>query len=500
MFKTFSSRPALFVVVHCFVWWIMILIAKPNLDRYGDMVEVYAWSQHWLAGSSKHPQFLPWMAKIWFLVAPQTVASFYLLSAANLAVAMLGILALGRALRLGDLQVLVALALGALAFPYVTLSDKLNMNAICLSIWPWTAWAFVKATSEQGGKRIVHAALFGVLAGLAMLSKYYSIVLILPLFAFTFLSNQRWLWRTATPWIAIAVYLAVTTPHILWLMAHQDALAYAREQAGDDPIGARIYYIAKFIAAPLFYWPIPFILAGLFLVKGSFLSRCAQLARLPRDNALLGVLALGPWLLTLFFAVVGLVELSTPWAIPIGFAFMLYGIANADQRLVQENGPKIIAGFRFIWPIMLVGSVIAATMDAYSDNVNYYRPEQEQAVAAVEHWNTRHNMPLSWVSSGNLAAMIAFFSPMPIEALPAPPHALPSYYPERGNWRNEAGIIACPVQAVGSDASDCIEDAKIWASLHGLQSEAATFTIARSGIRFPRKLPFQMSVVYVWPR
>ncbi len=414
--------------------------------------------------------------------------------------ALLGILALGRALRLGELQVLVALALGALAFPYVTLSDKLNMNAICLSIWPWTAWAFVKATSEHGGKRIVHAALFGVLAGLSMLSKYYSIVLILPLFAFTLLPNQRWIWRTATPWVAIAVYLAVTTPHILWLMAHQDAIAYAREQAGDDPTGKRLYYIAKFIAAPLFYWPIPFILAGLFLVEGSFLSRCAQLARLPRDNALLSVLALGPWLLTLFFAVVGLVELSTPWAIPIGFAFMLYGIANADPRLVQENGPKIVSGFRFIWPIMLVGGVIAATMDAYSDNVNYYRPEQEQAVAAVEHWNTRHNMPLSWVSSGNLAAMIAFFSPTPIEALPSTPDTLPSYYPERANWKSEAGIIACNVEAVDPDTPDCLQEAKAWALLHGLQSEEVTFTIARSGIRFPREVPFRMSVVYVWPR
>lgn len=109
-------------------------------------------------------------------------------------------------------------------------------------------------------------------------------------------------------------------------------------------------------------------------------------------------------------------------------------------------------------------------------------------------------MPLSWVSSGNLAAMIAFFSPTPIEALPTPPDALPSYYPERANWRNEAGIIACPVEVEGSDASDCIREAKAWASLHGLQSEEVTFTIARSGMRFPRKLPFQMPVVYVWPR
>lgn len=500
MFKTLSSRPTLFVLIHCLVWWAMVLIAKPSLDRYGDMVEVYAWSQHWLAGSSKHPQFLPWMAKIWFLAAPKSVASFYLLSAVNLAVAMLGILALGRALRLSDMQVLVALALGALAFPYLTLADKLNMNAICLSTWPWTAWAFVKATSEKDGRRLLHAALFGLFAGLSMLSKYYSIVLILPLFAFTLLPSQRWLWRTVAPWAAIVVFLAVTTPHLLWLLGHRDALAYASEQGAGDGLGNAVYYIAKFVIAPLFYWPIPLVLAGLLLVRGSFASRCAQLSRWPKDRPVLGVLTLGPWLVTLFFAVVGLAELSTPWAIPIGFAFMLYITANAEPARLEENGPKFIAAFHFIWPLMLVGGLVAGAIDGYKANANYYKPDQEQALAAVEHWQARHDMPLAWAASGNRAATISFFSPAPIEALPALPDALPSYYPPRENWKAEAGMIACPLHAPGEGDGECVQAAQAWATANGLQSEDAIFTIRRSGLRFPRDVPFETTIVYVWPK
>lgn len=500
MFKTLSSKPTLFVLIHCLVWWAMVLIAKPSLDRYGDMVEVYAWSQHWLAGSSKHPQFLPWMAKIWFMVAPKSVASFYLLSAINLAVAMLGILALGRALRLSDIQVLVALALGALAFPYLTLADKLNMNAICLSTWPWTAWAFVKATSERDGKRLLHAALFGLFAGLSMLSKYYSIVLILPLFAFTFLPSPRWLWRTAAPWTAIVVFLAVTTPHLLWLLDHRDALAYASEQGAGDDLGNAVYYIAKFVIAPIFYWPIPLVLAGLLLVSGSIASRYAHLLQWPKDRPILGVLALGPWLVTLFFAVVGLAELSTPWAIPIGFAFMLYITANAEPARLEENGPKLIAAFRFIWPLMLVGGLAAAAIDGYKANANYYKPDQEQAAAAIEHWQARHDMPLAWAASGNRAAMISFFSPTPIEALPALPDALPSYYPPREDWKAEAGMIACPLHAPGEGDAECVQAAHAWAAANNLQSVDATFTIKRSGLRFPREVPVETAVVYVWPR
>lgn len=500
MFKSLSSKPTLFVLIHCLVWWAMTVIAKPSLDRYGDMVEVYAWSQHWLAGSSKHPQFLPWMAKIWFLAAPKSVASFYLLSAVNLAVAMLGILALGRALKLSDMQVLVALALGALAFPYLTLADKLNMNAICLSTWPWTAWAFVKATSERDGKRLLHAALFGLFAGLSMLSKYYSIVLILPLFAFTFLPGQRWLWRTAAPWVAIVVFLAVTMPHLLWLLDHRDALAYASEQGAGDDVGNAVYYIAKFVVAPLFYWPIPLVLAGLLLVGGPVASRYARLLQWPKDRPVLAVLALGPWLMTLFFAVVGLAELSTPWAIPIGFAFMLYIAANAEPARLEVNGPRLIAAFRFIWPLMLVGGLAAAAIDGYKANASAYRPEQEQAIAAIEHWQARHEEPLAWVASGNPAAAISFFSPSPIEALPSLPDALPSYYPPRANWKAEAGMIACPLHVPGEGDAECVQAAHAWAAANGLQWEDATFTVKRSGLRFPREVPFETAVVYVWPR
>ena len=68
------AKPATFILVQTFVWYLMIVTAKPFLDKYGDMVEVYAWSQHFLMGSNKHPQFLPWMAHFWFLVMPPSIA------------------------------------------------------------------------------------------------------------------------------------------------------------------------------------------------------------------------------------------------------------------------------------------------------------------------------------------------------------------------------------------------------------------------------------------
>lgn len=500
MLKSISSRPVPFIIVHCLVWWAMTVIAKPVLDSYGDMIEVYAWSQHWLLGSDKHPQFLPWLAKIWFFVAPKSVASFYLLSAVNLAVALLGILALGRALKLGEMQVLVAVALSALALPYLTLPGKLNMNAICLATWPWTTWAFVRAVSGPAKPRLLHAALFGLLAALSILGKYYSIVLLIPLFAYTLMPRQLWLWRTGAPWLAIAVFLAALTPHLFWLANHREAIAYAGDQGSGDDLGRAVYYIAKFAAAPLFYWPLPLLLAGLLLAGGPVLARFTRLLRWPQAMPLLGVAALGPWLTTFLFAVTGLVELSTPWAIPIGFAFTLYVVANAEPRLLEANGPKLMRAFHAFWLALIAGAIVMAAVRGYTAETEYYTPEQEGAVAAAEHWRDRHDMPLSWVSSGNRAAYIAFFAPRSVEALPGLPDGLPSYYPPRETWRAEAGMVFCSLLPAGNVDASCLQNVRGWAAANGMQSEEAVLTVKRTGLQFPLEVPFDLAVVYVWPK
>lgn len=500
MLKSITSRPVPFIIVHCLVWWAMTVIAKPVLDSYGDMIEVYAWSQHWLAGSDKHPQFLPWLARIWFMAAPKSFASFYLLSAVNLAVALLGILALGRALKLGETQVLLGIALSTLALPYLTLSGKLNMNSICLATWPWTAWAFVRAVSGPERRRLLHAAAFGLLAGLSMLGKYYSVVLLIPLFGFTLMPRQRWLWKTGAPWLAIAVFLAVLTPHLVWLAGHREAIAYANEQGSGDDLGRSILYIAKFALAPLFYWPLPLLLAGLFLADGPLPARVARLLRWPQAMPLLGIAALGPWLATFLFAVTGMVELSTPWAIPIGFAFMLCVAANADPHLVEKNGPKLMRAFLALWPALLAGAIVMAAVRAHSGETDYYLPEEQGAIATVEHWQGRHEMPLSWVASGKGAAFISFFSPRAIESLPGLPDNLPSYYPPRTDWKAEAGVVLCSLLPAGNVDRTCLQETRDWAAANAMQAEEAVLTVRRSGLRFPLDMPFELAVVYVWPK
>lgn len=423
----------------------------------------------------------------------------YFLSAINLAVALFGIRALARALKFEERHIAVALALCVLALPYLTLSSKLNMNAICLPTWPWAAWAFVRATAPETDRRNLYAVLFGVLAAISILSKYSSVTLLIPAFASTFMPARRHLWTTVVPWIAFAAFLAVLSPHLYWLAQHQEAVAYANEQGGSGGLKEAVYYIAKFAIAPFFYWPIPLVLAAVFLVTGSPLQRLGKLLRRPAGDSLLAFLAIGPWLTMLGFAAMGLVVLSTPWAIPIGFAFTLYLVRNADLPLLDVNGPKIVKAFRFIWPLMILGGIVSGGIAGMKGNVAHYTPAEESSAAIVEGWKGSHAQPLQWVAQGGAASPVAFFAPERIEALPALPDRLPGYYPPRTNWKHEAGVVVCSLALPGKVDTACMKDTAAWAAENGLKAEPKVSTVHRSGFRYPRQIDFELAVVYIWP-
>ena len=325
-------------------------------------------------------------------------------------------------------------------------------------------------------------------------------LLLIPLFAGTLTSARRHLWLTAVPWVAFVAFLLALSPHLYWHAQHHEAIAYASEQGSDDGLKEAVYYIAKFAVSPFFYWPIPLVLSAVLLVTGTPLQRLDKLLRRSDGDTILAYLAIGPWLATLGFAVVGLAVLSTPWSIPIGFAFTLYLVRNADRAALEANGPRIVGAFRFIWPLMIVGGIASGVVASVKGNVEQYTPFGESAQAIVETWKAEnHAEPLQWIAKGNLAASIAFLSPEKIEVLPALPDRLPGYYPPRTDWKSHAGVVVCSLARTGKVDATCLNETAAWAAENGLKAEAKTFSLHRSGFRFPKQIDFELAIVYVWP-
>lgn len=506
---------AIAVSAYALIWSMAQWLSQPNLDRYHDMLESFAWSQTFDWGSFKHPPFFAWVTGAWFAFMPRTDFAFNLLSYANVAVGLLGVAMLARLAGLGRFAA-PAVILLFWCLPYTTLAAKFNANAQLLSVWPWAAAALFGSLTRTGWQGLAWSTLCGLCCAAAMLSKYYSGVLLLGMFlaALAHPAARSW-FASPRPWWTLAVTLAALVPHALWLQASGFAmLHYAFDQGGGQFSAAMT---ARFALAPFFYWaPGWLACVGVFFVamkrRGERPSLPGLLARAWRpigwrDSVFW--LAFTPWAASLGFGLAGAVELSTPWAIPIGFAFPLLWLRNLSNASAAEAGKQLAAHgallgitsprlTAYVLGTVWLTSVALAIGYALTGQRDYYRATQPLAQAVVNDWRALHpKQQLGW-SGGAWPdnAMLAFYGDPAIRALPGFPDSREASLAPHPSWTREHGVLLCPPLPGGNP---CQLRAREWLEARGLPIAPRTIAAARSGWRFPHPIEQRLTVFEVPP-
>jgi 4-amino-4-deoxy-L-arabinose transferase-like glycosyltransferase len=109
-----------------------------------------------------------------------------------------------------------AIALLLLTPFYTFLALKYNANSIFLSLWPWTMHFFVRSIDDR---RLANAILFGLFLGLALLSKYFALILAATcLVAALVHPARRAYFASPVPYISMLVAALLFAPHIWWLL------------------------------------------------------------------------------------------------------------------------------------------------------------------------------------------------------------------------------------------------------------------------------------------
>lgn len=516
--KLSTARSLGLMATTCLVWAAVSFGANANLDGYHDMLENYAWSQPLLWGTHKHPPFFAWVVGGWFSVFPQTDWAYRLLSYVNVAVGLCGVWVLGQRLQLGRLAAWGALLL-LWSFPYTTLAGKFNANSQLLSLWPWAAALLLASWQEKGLRGWSLSVALGLVAAACMLSKYYSGVFLAGLLVPTLLHIQGRQWLcTPRPYVALIVFALALLPHTVWMAQHDWApMGYAMSQGDGQTIVWR--HVVRFALSPLFYWlPAWLAVAVLYALTHARQTGVARSRTIWRflgqswqpqgwDDVLFW-LAWMPWALTLGFGIAGMVELSTPWAIPIGYAFALLWLRNLNALSPQVTGSVLVQLYR-VWGVVLVLIVvlggITASVNALKRKVDYYRPTQQAAVAIVQAWQERYpGQSLQWVGGAWAeSAMLAFYAQpqlqpgMPWQTVPGMPDSYPAVLAGMSSWRSRHGMLLCPlgptsIQSMNAAALDsaCVVEARQWLQARGLSEQRHDLSIERSGWRFPRPMVF----------
>ncbi|WP_196482426.1 glycosyltransferase family 39 protein [Burkholderia pseudomultivorans] len=373
--------------INAVVWTVAAWLSRGNLDMQGDMIENYAWGIEWQAGYFKHPPLFAWVTAAWFRIFPNTDLAYFALSSFNVLIGLLGIVALAGQFVPRRTAVVAGLAM-AVSPLYSTLAVKFNANAILLSLWPWTAYFFVRFM--QTGRRRFALAL-GVFGALSLLGKYFSVVLLTALLTAA-LARPAWrarLWSWPAL-VAVAAGAVVLGPHIAWLVTDRfETFSYAEDRMG----GARWAAVERFgiyTLAQIAYLCLSFGFVGLLAGRSRWRAMKTMIGGSARPKRCpdLWWLTFGPLIVTGGVAVATGTQMASVWGMAAWFAIVpmwLVVLRRAQITVEPERARRLMAAY---WAIVLVATAAVGFNAAFRGTDDAAEPRKELAMAARLLWRT----------------------------------------------------------------------------------------------------------------
>ncbi|WP_281970444.1 MULTISPECIES: glycosyltransferase family 39 protein [unclassified Polynucleobacter] len=352
------------------IWFCTFMIFRqaPEWDNMEELV----WANSFEMGYQKHPPLPSWVLYPLTMIFGKVVWLPYALGLICVASAQwisyllyVRVAIQAKVKSPEDLGVLAVLATSPLIY-YTIRGGDYNHNA--MQLWSIAAmyYFYYRAWEQERNNRFqktyyVWWALFGMMMGLALISKY-SVVIQIAVLGGHFLTASRWRWQKA--WIgvliAFGVFVFVAAPHLHWL--------YQQSLLGQGPI----YYASQLMSVPTSFGDrvidlfVDFLLTQVyrllpcFIVVGYIYYLCKQSKLQPNTSALnpswwskvssedrlfLIFLGLGPCLTAVGIGMLFNQNIEAKWAVTffiiVGFISWVYANDTLDMRRVTR---VVIAG------------------------------------------------------------------------------------------------------------------------------------------------------------
>jgi 4-amino-4-deoxy-L-arabinose transferase-like glycosyltransferase len=204
-----------FALGYALLWTLYGIIAKSSQDLNADMAEMVVWTREPALGYPKHPPLLAWILWAWFKVFPLADWAYILLAALTVAAGVYLAIELCAEWLAREKLAAVPFLLAVIPF-YNFLGLKFDQNSVLIPLWALAMWAMMRALDTR---HLGWAAVAGLAAAAAMLSKYWSVFLIAALaLAALFHPKRREYFRSAAPWVTAGVFIVAVAPHVWWLI------------------------------------------------------------------------------------------------------------------------------------------------------------------------------------------------------------------------------------------------------------------------------------------
>ena len=254
------------------------------------------------------------------------------------------------------------------------------------------------------------AILFGVVAGAALLSKYYAVVLLLTCLAAACVhENRARYFRSALPYISAAIMTVLVLPHVVWAIeTSAPPVAYIMARTGKGVLFSLGNGLTFLVTAALYHA----VVLGLILCSGRGPREAGGGNPAVDRRRLLTVLVVAPPLLTVAFGLIFELKISTNMTLgtfPLAPLLMMQLVRRVDARRCF----RLAAGFAVISALLAlaVAPAVASLPFLWNDDPSTMEPRKELARAVTEIWHAHVNAPIGIVAGTDpYADAVAFYS------------------------------------------------------------------------------------------
>ena len=403
------------VVCYFLIWTVILTLLKSDLDIHMDTAEAFTWGRRFQLGYGKHPPLSGWIAGLWFRVFPAADWAAYALAMATTAVGLIATWAIAR--RVLDPRRSMFVVLLLMVYPIVNFKGyKFNPDLLQFAILPLLVFVFIRAFETR---QVKWGVVLGIVAALALLTKYWALLMIGAIGLAALCHPDRWLFlRSAAPWTAIAVFAVLVTPHISWLIGSNfEPLNYASRNYVGTRGPSAAPFVMRYLTQALLLWIPPLLTALVALRFRAVWFQVPPPDAVRRSNACLVWIILVVLIVVPTLAALALdVAMKSDWGIPLYFMVPVAVLALprlAVPRAALVRAGTVVAGFVVVSAILspLYMNVRLGLGDAKSAT-NYLRSRSVLMQSLTEYWHRRYNGPLPAVIGGEeLALLAAFYSP-----------------------------------------------------------------------------------------
>ena len=403
-----------YVAAFALIGLAILLAVKFTQDIHEDSAEAYAWGRQFLWGYGRHPPLTGWIAGLWYPVFPASNWASYLLSRVLVLVSLTSIYFLAR--RVLDPRRAALIVFAMMLYPYFigAKSDRFNNYQVLLALMPLLVWAFLAAYEKCDLKS---GALLGLVGAAAALTIYSALLglFAIAIAALLHADRIRFL-RSPAPYAAVATFLIVTSPHVIWSMEQNfPTLQWAQSLTNT---GIDYWQSLNYLGHQTGLIAIPLAGAALALVPWQIAPRRVRSPgewSAPKRDAFLvlviaAVLILGPPLIAIPLQVHLKLEWGDPFFFLVPIALLILMPRLLITRRALTRAAALAAGACVVY--LCAAPAYALIMIEQRPDRDVYMPTSELAAAVTRLWRERFSSPLPIVASAfELAAPITFYSP-----------------------------------------------------------------------------------------